>query len=340
MPRTTRRQFLKAGTALAGAAAISGCSSVPLMGDGGSALSRVPEDAAFVATANVEALLADDGVEELANTYFSLRAESEYYEGPEDLEGALDEYEDDLGLDPRAVTTIVSFGEYGGEQSYGVAGALDQSYAGMIVESDWTTDDVEDAISDQGMEYTEDEYGDTTVFEPEYEQSVWVGVLGEGAFVFGTQDAMEDAIDVANGDDDGIDADLKDAYDKSRDGLARFASDVPEKQLPQEVPTGDGNRMDAEPLTDVSTTYGSLYGDGDTRGMAVNMVADDQDTAEDINDILKGGLALLERQAESSGEAEMVDLLDKFEVAADGSTVTVTFETTIDELKSALESQA
>lgn len=340
MPRTTRRQFLKAGTALAGAAAISGCSSVPLMGNGESPLSRVPADAEFVATANVEAMLADDGVEELANTYFSLRAESEYYEGPEDMEGVLDEYEDELGLDPRAITTIVSFGEYGGEQGYGVAGTLDQSYAGLVVESAWATDDVEDAISDQGMQYTEAEYGGKTVFEPEYEQSTWVGVLEEGTFVFGTQDAMEDAIDVATGDDDGINADLKDAYDNSRDGLGRFASEVPEKQLPQEVPTGDGNRMDAEPLKDVGTTYGSLYGDGDTRGMAVNMVADDEDTAEDINDILKGGLALLERQAESSGQEQMVDLLDKFEVVADGTTVSVTFEATVEELKNALESQA
>lgn len=340
MPRTTRRQFLKAGTALAGAAAISGCSSVPLVGSGGSALSRVPEDAEFVATANVEAMLADDGVEELANAYFSLQAESDYYEGPEDMEDALDQYEDELGLDPRSVTTIISFGEYGGEQRYGVAGAVDQSYAGMIVESDWSTDDVEDALEEGGMEFTEDDYEDKTVFEPEYEDNVWVGVLEEGTFVFGTQDAMEDAIDATTGDDDGIDADLKGAYDESREGLARFASEVPEKQIPQEVPTGDGDRMDAEPLTDVDTTYGSLYGDGDTRGMALNMIADDEDTAEDINDILKGGLALLERQAESTGEDAMVDLLDKFEVSADGSTVAVTFEATIDELTDGLESMA
>jgi hypothetical protein len=337
--RTTRRQFLKASTALVGAAALSGCSSVPLLGSDGSSLKGVPEDAEYVASADVTAFLADDGLTEVANAYFGLMTDSEYYEGPTDMEEALDQYEDETGLDPRKAKSMVSFGEYGGESGYGVTGALDQSYTGLIVESEWSIDDIEDAWEDQGMEsLSEDEYGGKTTLTTDSDPALVIGVLEEGTFVFGTEDASEDAIDVWTGEGDGIDSDLKGAYDKSRDGHARFASEVPEGQLPQQVPTGGGDRMDADPLTEVSTTYGSIYADGDTRGGSLNMVAGDEDAAEDISDIMDGGLALMERQVESSGEQAMVDLLDKIDVSREGSTVTITFEATVEELTETVES--
>lgn len=337
--RTTRRQFLKASTALVGAAALSGCSSVPLMGSDGSGLQGVPGDAEYVATADIAAFLSDDGLKQVANAYFDLLAERDYYEGPKDVEEALDQYEDDLGLDPREAKSMVSFGEYGGDSGYGVAGAFDQSYTGLIVASGWRIDDIKNAWEDQSMQsLSEDEYGGKTVLTTDSQPPLVIGVLEEGTFVFGTEDASEDAIDAWTGEGDGIDSDLESAYGKSRDGHARFASEVPENQLPQEVPTGGGDRINADPLTEVSTTYGSIYADGDTRGGALNMVAGDEGAAEDISDILDGGLALMERQVEGSGQQSMVDLLNKVDVSRDGTTVTVTFEASVEDLTDTVES--
>ncbi|WP_246983481.1 twin-arginine translocation signal domain-containing protein [Halorientalis marina] len=332
----SRRSFLQATAGLAtvvAAGSTAGClDSVPLIGGGGS-LSAVPEDTNGVVYADIDAIREDEGVRTVTDAYLSARSESEWYDGPEDYEEALEEFEDESDLDPEGAHEIVAFAEYGGEYSL-----VDNEYTAVIVDADWDVDDVVDSIEeDNNYEFDEEEHSGQPFYEPDEDYGSYIGVLGDDRMVIGQEDAVEDAIDADQGEDDGIEDELDGAYSNTRSAPVRYASIMPDPGEHDSVPESYGrgeDEVDLGVLEDVTTVAGAVYAEGDTRGVEVTMTAEDTDTAENLTDIVEGAISYAE---ENTYDETAAALLGDLEVSQNGTDVTVSFERTIDELEDLID---
>ena len=333
---SSRRSFLQAAGGLAAVAAAgstAGClDAVPFIGGGGQ-LAAVPEDSSAIMYANVDTVREDEGVQTVTNAYLSARSESEWYDGPEDYEEALDEFEDDADLDPEGLHELVAFAEYGGDY-----GLVNNDYTAAIMEADWEIDDVIDSLEESnGVEYDEDEHSGQPFYEPEEDYASFAGVLSDDRIVVGQEDAVEDAIDADQGEDDGIDDELSGAYSDTRSAAVQYASVMPDPGEYDNVPETYGygeEEVDLGVLEDVTTVAGSVYAEGDTRGIAVTMAADDEDAASDLADVTEGVLAYAE---ENTYNETAVDLIGDVEVSEDGTDVTVSFEKSVGELEDLID---
>jgi hypothetical protein len=337
----SRRGVLRAGATLTSVVAVgglAGCSDqIPdVVGGGGGQgvglLGLVPEDANGAYYANIDAISEDEAIKTIFNAYLEQNAYSE--EDPEDYEELQEQIQDETDLDVEAAEEMLAFGEY----------ASDDGYAGFILNADWTEDDLVDGLEESGAEYDEDDHEGKTVYEQESEYSnSAMGVLAEGQFVFGTVDAVEDTIDVKTGNGDQLDEDLRNAFTNTRDAAVRFVSSVPEEQLETtgyddedeyEEEVGD-ETIDYSSVQDLEHSSGSIYADGDTRGMQINYEASDTDAAEEFEEVLNTLKEISEEESESD---ELDDQLENSTISRDGTTVTVTYETTVDEIEDAVDS--
>jgi hypothetical protein len=330
---TSRRAVLQSGAALSAvlaAGGLSGClDSIPFVG-GSSALGRTPADSEAVATMDAEAVREADASETLADAYFGAKAESRWYDGPEDYDGALERFEDETGIDPGDVTRLTMYAEY----DSGYSSTFNSEYGAVILEADLSEDDLVDAMEDSlDEDYDDDEESGKTVYEPEEEYNSWIGVLEDGVYVLGAEDAVVDSIKATTGDDEGVDDVLRQAYGDTRDGAVRWVSEIPGSQIPDEVPIGQ-ETIDTEALADAESAAGAMYTTGSTLGATVRITPDDGDDAGDIEDSLD---ELLSAAADST-RGDIGDEFDEVELDTAGGTVTMTYERDVDDVADLIES--
>ena len=148
-------------TAVSALGGLSGCSTVSeaITGSGGkAAVSTVPGNSQFVLKTSVTALLADSALKEGINEELaSMREEMQSEDLPENVTAALDTMEGEVGLDPRSVSKTV------------FSGTLDESSEGQedaayTLWSEWSESEFLTAIEEEGTSYTEETYGDKTVY--------------------------------------------------------------------------------------------------------------------------------------------------------------------------------
>ena len=320
----SRRTILQTAgslTAVSALGGLSGCSTVSeaITGSGGkAAVSTVPENSQFVLETSVTALLADSALKEGINEELtSMREEMQSEDLPENVTAALDTMEEEVGLDPRSVSKTV------------FSGTLDESSEGQedaayTLWSEWSESEFLTAIKEEGTSYTEETYGDKTVYRQDQEmgQSTSIGVLKEGVFSIGTTAHVEATIDVWSGDSDPLSGDVKTGYDATADGHMRYAFEVIDSQVPQ----GENSQFDTSVFTEASHGYGSVHEDGSDRAATLSLEASGEEAATDMSDIIQGALTLAEQQikdSEMSDSEELVTALDATDVSADGTTVTV-----------------
>ncbi len=336
MASMQRRELLRSAAGLASVAAVgstAGClDSVPFVGSPSGALDAIPDDADALMYANIDVIREDEGVETLTNTYLDRRSESDYYEGPEDFDEVLEEFEDESDIDPTKVHEITAFSEFGGSDY-----ETFEEYGAAVVNADLTAENIKDSIENaDNIDFEEAEHSGSVVYEPEEEGGPWVGALPSDEIVVGTEDAVHDAIDVKNGDEDALSGDLKDAYTSTRDAPFRFATNMPDpddSSVPEESGTGEDS-IDFSPIEDVETISGTVYRDGDTRGLEVTMNAEDEDAAEDVEEMLKEVKDELDSEIEDGGAEEV---LEDITIERNGSSVTSSLERTISELEELIE---
>jgi hypothetical protein len=331
---------LRAGAATAGLVAtggLAGCSGNlnPLSSGGSQIVNSVPEDSDALTYIDMAAVLEDEGLREVTNAWLEIRAESEFYEGPEDFEAALDQWEDDTGLDIRQVSTVSFFFEFGGQFM-----PVSQDFAGAIITANWATEDVIDSLEESrsDLDYEEAEYEGTTIYEPQTEQDfgtpAWVGELSDGEWVLGSESAVEDVIDVQAGNEDKLDEELQEGFSNTRSAPIRFVSRLPTDQLPEEI-NQQGSTFSFDAFRNVDYVAGAVYQNGENRGVETTMQADDEDAASDIADVSDGLVSL----ARSQSRREWVSsALDEIEVQQNGTSVTITFEQAIEDIVEAIES--
>ncbi|MFB6164306.1 MAG: hypothetical protein ABEJ31_04030 [Haloarculaceae archaeon] len=327
LEKPSRRRLLRTGaaaTSLAALGSIAGCTDVvdSVMGGDGK-VKQVPSDAEAAGTIDVAAVREDDGTRQVVDAYLEVRAQSDWYSGPEDFQGLLDQFEEDTGLDPAKLSTATPFYAYS-DKEYGVTS--DEFY-GSLFAAEWAEDDLIDAAEEGGTDYSDSDYGGKTVYEPDNDYSVWYGVFADGEYVYGTEDAVKAAIDVRNGDGDSLDEDLRKAYEQTRSAPVRFVSTVPANKVPDTI--GRNDQVQTGVLADVDHAAGSIYRDGDTRGFALTLAADDESAADDVAAMIDGLVTFTKRQTERDA---LASALDAVEVAQDGAKVDVTAELSVDQL--------
>jgi uncharacterized protein YdbL (DUF1318 family) len=303
-------------------------------GDDGSTLDRVPEDVDSLAHVDFDDVRTETAIEETVDGYLDLVAENDSnYDGPEDFEALQAEIENDTDLAYEDLHAVTSFSKEPAE----AADEPSDAYSGLVIRADWSESDLVGAIEDdEGVDLTEREYEGVTVYESEGGEmgpTQWLAAPGDGFFVYGSEEAVKDSIDTFEGDADPVGGELREVYDDAPDGYVKFASAVPQEEVPdREVPAG-GASLDVGAFKNVEFVAGAMYAEDDTLGTTVRFHVEDEDSARDTKDVLQGAVSLLRGFAD---DGPVKDVLRGTEVTRDGTTVSFTHETTVEKLLAAL----
>jgi len=334
-----RRDVLKVSAGLASAAAVglSGCSEFQ-SGDGAakaddgdeggaSVAADVPARANVVVETDFQALLEDDALRGAVNDGLSEGMQNS--DMPTSVEEVFDSVEQEAGVDPRELQQTVLFGE-------GSADDYDEEtqYAGYLVYSNWSGDVIRQKIEDlreesDGMEVQTESYGGQTVYVSESDsdyqnETSRLVVFDDGTTALGGGGAVHDVIDVRNGDAESISGNVLDAWNAAREGHVRFAFDVDPSELPEEQ-----SQMSGANIENVEYTYGSIYPDGDVRGIEFNVEVGSEAEAQEAVSAVEEGLQMAGAEAEDEAVRRFIE---ETEVTTDGSTVTVRNEVSVDEI--------
>ncbi|QLH77657.1 hypothetical protein HZS55_10245 [Halosimplex rubrum] len=260
---------------------------------------------------------------------------------PANLTGALDEVENESGLDARAAEQVIVY-------SQRQANFTSPPYQGAIVEADWDKSDVVDAVSENtNRSYRNTTVDGVTVYKPEPQEEEdnvtsfgppepdqWVAVLDENEYVFGTEQAVADAVDVEAGNAEPVDGDLRRAFDDTRDGYFRYAQssqNVNVTQINRTMGQSTGLNVTAyaEAYNDLHITSGTYYitEDGEALGTESRILTNSTDTARDVTDLAQGFISI---QAGAIQNETLETELRETDVTRDGTTVTVSRETDIE----------
>ena len=377
----TRRGVLRLGGTLLAAGTtvgLAGCSGgdgdgTPTGNDAESssdALDVVPAGATSVTYADIGGMLDDGTVEGLMNKMLSVANDSGE-EAPTNKQELLTQFENRTGLDPNGMREMVGFGktpEMGeGETPAPDAVEAAAQYSGTWFTADWSEDDLVNAVEESGeadVSLESSTYGEYTIYEPsssgetmpedgEMETpTTWLGVITDGEYVTGTEDAVSDALDVAAGDMDGVGSDLRDTYSGVRDGLAKMASSVPanlpEDMIPDEsVGEGGENEVEVDParLEELQGGAVTLYTEGDEMGLSASMTAGTEDAAQHVVDLIDGLIVSIEKNLQGAGQTatppeDLVTALDNISVQRSGQSVSVEYTSDLESLNGLIEQMA
>jgi len=350
MPRdSTRRRFIRiAGSivtagATAGLAGCSGNNSIVNGGDGGGSsstevLNVVPADATSVNYVDVAGMIEDGNVELLVDTVLGIAEDQQSgYDGPEDEKDVLDRIEDESGLDPRGMDEAVAFTKL--PESSAMTGSEEfEPYTASWFTAEWDEDDVVDAIENGGTTLGEpDDDEAPKIYPPDEEEfsQAYLGVIAEGEYVFGTEDAVEDAADVSTGDEDSVGEEVTDLYAGVQSGLMKQASTVPADSVPSDRLDEEFN-IDPPLLNDFNGTAQTIYSSGDQMGMEVSMSTETEDAAEDLRDVVAGMIAAMQQGiGDEELRTEVESLQDS--IQQDGTSVSMSYENSAETLADLME---
>jgi hypothetical protein len=311
----------------------AGCTSgVPGLGGGGggdapAAADVVPQDVDFVTSLDVRGLATDETLNDLANSTLNDAGQP-----VEDTGDARESFREQTGLSPAEVQRVVVFARSADSPTA-------SEYGAFVVETSWTNDEVVEAVQNQStQEFEETTYAGKTVYHPGSEgpsaQDSWLGILDDGRYVAGNEQAVKDAIDVAVGDADSMSGELRSLFqDTSNDAYVRFAAAVPEGSVPADQ-VGSGSQFNTSSLNQVTMVAGSHAVSGENLSATVNMRIASSSAAEDVKNAIDGVLSLYSATA---GDETIAAVVEDVSVSRSGDTVTVTTETPASEIEALLE---
>ena len=332
----SRRNVLKTGATLASVGVVgslSGCSG--LLGsdstetEGGESASGpaadIPARANVAMSMSFDALLNDDAIRGAVNSALERQA-TEDSMLPSSVDEAFDMAEQQAGVDPEKLNEVVLFGESTDDSGE------DSDYVGWLTYTDWSQEQLQTLIEEESEgDMTTEGYNGTTVYvtEDEDESMERVAVLSDGTIVLGRAGATNDVIDTRNGDGEAISGDLLSAWNATSGDYATVAMDITPEDLP------DGQAEAAAPtVRNIKYAYGSVYADGDVRGIRFNLETGSEQDAEDVKTFIEGQMTL---EKEKTEDEEMKQFIEDTAVTTDGTTVVITNEVDIDKITPVIE---
>jgi hypothetical protein len=311
-----------------------------LGGDDVDLVDNVPEDVDVVMRLDA-AVLDDDTTREMTNAALEAQQEAApNYAGPEDYEAVMDDLEENTAngsLDADGFEEAVVFGKTPAASAGVVATDGTEQYTGVLVASSWDTEAFVNESEAGGQDYEETTVEGETVYvpeeAPEYGTATHIGVVGDGTFVVGTPEVVEDTMAVVAGEADAFGGDLREQFDATEDGYLQFAMAVPQDDIPEGAYENTGAGLNTNVFAEVGYVTGAYYADGDTVGMAVGMATGDAEDAKTLQDVTDGGISLLSGMTTNETAS---DTLDDVSVDREGSRVTLTYEAPVDDVSELL----
>lgn len=275
-------------------------------------LDTVPEGVDGVAFFSGE-IVQDQATEELMDGALDRAQQFDpEYDGPENWEAALAEFEDESDVRVGGFNSALMFFQEDDAD-------LDDDYVGVIVQSTWSSDELEAAFEE---EPETDTYNGVTIWIEEdqiTEEETWAADLGDGAYVFGNPAAVQDAVDTFQGDAPAFSGELRAAYESADDGLMKMAVDIPEEEV-------DDVAFEMNVMTMTYFTQGSQM------NMQAQFTMGSEEDAENAAGAANFALNEFQNQAEMEGEDELVDMIERLEIQTDGNQLRATFTTNPDEI--------
>lgn len=248
----------------------------------------VPEDVDYVGYLEPDTMHEDE--ERAESTRRGLRFQSavQFYDGPDFPASFAVQAEGDL--DPEAVAWVTYFGRSNGSD-----------YDARVVQSNWSTDDLLTAVEDRhDVELEEGEYRGLTLYTGDGRA---VAVLSGDTHVVGNETAVRDAVDVAVGETEPFDGELREQFEATDDGYVRFAY----RFRPSNVPDYPFVGEDVRNLQYVSGAY-SL--NGSDMGVRTTLTAEDDQSARSIRSILNAGITFYRVETENATLSEELDRIE------------------------------
>ena len=303
-------------TALILAAAGCGGGGTPPAGE------LVPDGANFLLLVRSSAVLEDD---DLARLYESLPADDGQ---PPTLAGLLLEAERETGADLRQFSSLLVFGNLGSENDFAVIanGTFEQdallSAVAAAAETEFSATDYKG-------------YDLHSVVSPD-DDEVAVVFLDDETLVFGTPESVRQVVDVREGDRNRLEGALWANFDAQGDPWLKLSFDPPPDtftdlgEVPLEVPIS----LDA--FADIGVIGYSLDKDRNQFESVATLEFTSVESASSATDAIDGAVRLYRGLLDDD---QVRALLDKVEVSADGTTMTLTYAITVTELQELIEAE-
>lgn len=300
----TRREVLRTGSAVAGAAlltSLSGCqgalddeptddspreSQLPAL---------VPADTTFLTHIDVETILTDASIR---SSLADVLEDAESEDVPATVDELFSEMAEEVGVNPSELSELLVFGTF------------DEEAFGALAWADWTDDEFRTFLEEELRgDLEEDSYGDHTLYEDG--GTAAATVLDDGLFLLGTRPLVETVIDVWNDEGEALTGDLATAFEDTSPGPIRFAAEAP----PQ-FSAAAGMDPDFEPFQDVTRLSGGLAFEGEDRVALLHLRTPSEGDAEEIETAAIEFLDILEAEFEADEQAAGPELA-VFEEAID-----------------------
>lgn len=333
--RLTRRSLLQRGAGAAGfvtLGSLAGCGS-----DGGGngngngnapGSSQIPASAQAMVQVDAQGMLNDDNIRDVVNKFLEEAAAQGGYTGPQTMEEILSTAESESELDPEGFHSMTMFMKVEGASAA-------ENYAAALMETEWSAQEVIDAGGGMTGDVQEGTYQGVTTYTTTdaMGETSMAADLGDGMFAVGTENAVKDAIDVSTGNGNSLSGDLANYFDQTSGGYMRFASMIPEDQLPNP----DNMDFNLPGIQQLRYTSGSFYSQGSSLGVDMNLHFTDSQSATDMSEQVNSLLTLFAGQIDDPTAQEIVD---QIEVNTDDQTMTIGYEESVSTLNGYIEQYA
>ncbi len=307
-------------------------------GDGGggskqiSLMEKIPGEAQAIGTADADSLVDNPDVKTPVNSILSTLSQTRFGTNvPEDYDEIIKSINKELNLSTDKMNSVTLFGKYDQETT----GSDVEDYVGMIFDTDWTENEFVESLKSDWEEIVENTYKDVTIYiGTEQSEKATLAVLPDDTYALGPKKVALDVIDAVKGDIDSLaGSSLESEYKKLGDKQLKGSMEFPSSELPDPQP---GIPIDFEALKDMKYLSGSFNIDDPNIDAEFRLKGPKESTATDLENSINSFIDLLENS--EIGQIEPIaDELDKVEVGADGETVTISYESTADDISALIK---
>jgi hypothetical protein len=248
------------------------------------AIELVPQRADTVGHMALGQILSDS---ELTDLYDRLPKDPDE---PQTFEEAIDTAIDETGMDPRDFDEIFFFADTS-------AGTGDSNYYGVIVKGSFNEDTIIDAIEKQTeVELSSLNYNGYDLYIDETEMTA-LAFFADDTLIIGTLEAVEDVIDVKNGDEAAFSGDVLSRYNGIGDVLVKLAASIaPEmtENLVNEAGESMPVELDLSSVTDAETATITLMRDGQSLDLDIEICFASRSSANAFKGLITLATAMIE----------------------------------------------
>ncbi|MEE8174719.1 MAG: hypothetical protein V3T71_05290 [Dehalococcoidia bacterium] len=305
----------------------------------------IPEGANLIASIELGKILEDA---DLRGAYDEAAKEADM---SATFEEALPELEEETGIDLSKLSRVWLFMDMSRLEGFA-------PYLGIIVEGSFDEGELVATIEEAGEEFATTEYKGYRIYILDEEDGEAFAFLDDGVLVVGSMDAVEDVIDVAEGDRPSVSGEAYDLYTELGEPLIKIAVELSpglRQQVEQQMAEASQWITDKLPpelselitggltlaLPSLFTSFADMSGAGlalDKRGETVTIRLEagftNPDSAQSVADMvmaLKIGSALL------MPIEEVGDLVGQIEVSVEGSSASITLEVSVSQIEDLIQ---